>query len=215
MLVRRTQTLDALFDPEAPGWDGIAGETVGLMPAPAAMQPSRYIATKWRDLSYGKVAAVDVKGAHDGAAIAFRLRWHDPSKDTARFENTDFQDAAAMLFPLTPDAPLFMGAPGHMVNLWYWNAFDPDRARNDVAIGIGSSRVVEGDTITARAVHDGEYWTVVLRRALRVDAHVEKLIQIEPGQRLNTALAVWEGSNQERAGIKAFSPQWLELEIEA
>ena len=28
-------------------------------------------------------------------------------------------------------------------------------------------------------------------------------------------LAVWEGGNLERAGIKAFSPAWLELEIEA
>lgn len=215
MLIRRTSTVDALFDPEAPGWGGVAGETVSLMPAPAAMQPTRYIATKWRDISYGKVNALDVKGVHDGSSIAFRLRWRDPEKNTSRFENTDFPDAAAMLFPLSPDAPLLMGAPGQRVNLWYWRADHLDRARNDVATGIGSSRVIEGEVITARAAHDGEFWTVILRRALRVDAHAGELVQIEAGQRLNTAFAVWEGSNLERAGIKAFSPQWLELEIEA
>jgi len=28
------------------------------------------------------------------------------------------------------------------------------------------------------------------------------------------AVAVWEGSSQERAGIKSFSKRWQELEIE-
>ena len=29
-----------------------------------------------------------------------------------------------------------------------------------------------------------------------------------------TALAVWSGANAERAGLKAFSPQWVELTLE-
>lgn len=215
MLIRRTSAVDALADPGAPGWSDIAGETVELMPAPAAMQPTRYIATKWRDQVYGSIAALEVRGAHDGASIAFRLHWRDPVKNAARFENTDFPDAAAMLFPLVADAPLFMGASGQPVNLWYWRADHPERARSDVAHGIGSSRVVDDTAITARAVHDGEYWTVVLRRALRVEAHATESVQLEAGQNLRTTFAVWEGSNLERAGIKAFAPQWLELAIEA
>jgi len=29
------------------------------------------------------------------------------------------------------------------------------------------------------------------------------------------ALAVWRGANAERAGLKAFSPEWVELTLEA
>lgn len=215
MLVRRTDAIDALADPDAAGWGAIATETVKLMPAPAAMQPTRYIATKWRDQAYGAVASLDVQGVHDGATIAFRLRWRDPAKNAVRFENTDFPDAAALLFPLAADAPLFMGAPGQPVNLWYWRADFPERARSDVASGIGSSRVVDDTAITARAAHDGEFWSVVLRRALKVQANAAESVQLEPGQRLRTTFAVWEGGNLERAGIKAFAPQWVELAIEA
>ncbi len=54
-----------------------------------------------------------------------------------------------------------------------------------------------------------------MRRTLSVDKEAASAIQIAPGQTLRTTFAVWEGSNLERAGIKAFSPAWLELEIEA
>ncbi|MBK8309158.1 MAG: hypothetical protein IPL00_19195 [Gammaproteobacteria bacterium] len=50
-------------------------------------------------------------------------------------ENTDFPDAVAMLFPLAENAPLFMGTPEAPVNLWYWRADHPSRARSDIATG--------------------------------------------------------------------------------
>jgi DMSO reductase family type II enzyme heme b subunit len=216
MLVRRTDaTTEVLADPAAPIWDGASAQIVNLMQAPPAMQPTRYIASKWRDQPYGGLASLAVQGLHNGTAIAFRLRWADATKNAARHENTDFPDAAALLFPLVEDAPLFMGGEGKPVNLWYWRADHPERARSDVASGIGSSRVVDDQSIAARAVHDGEGWTVVLHRALRVDAHAAESVQLEPGQRLRTTFAVWEGGNLERAGIKAFAPQWVDLAIEA
>jgi hypothetical protein len=39
--------------------------------------------------------------------------------------------------------------------------------------------------------------------------------QLAPGERTGFALAVWEGSNGERAGIKAFSGDWRELRLGA
>ncbi len=216
MLVRRTDaTTEVLADPAARIWEGASAQTVNLMQAPPAMQPTRYIATKWRDQPYGGLASLAVRGLHNGSGIAFRLQWPDATKNAVRHENTDFPDAAAMLFPLTADAPLFMGSDAHPVNLWYWRADHPERARSDVATGIGTSRVVDDTSISARATHDGEGWTVVISRALRIEQHAGESVQIVPGQTLRTTFAVWEGGNLERAGIKAFAPQWLELQIEA
>lgn len=216
MLVKRMDVGgDALGDPAASVWGTAKGETVALMQAPAAMQPTKYITTKWQDKPYGQTKNLTVKALRNADEIAFRLEWQDPTKNEQRIENTDFPDAAAMLFPLSEDAPLFMGMEGAPVNLWYWRADHPSRARSDMATGIGTSRVMDDTSITAQAVHANGRWTVVMRRALRVEKEAASAIQIVPGQTLRTTFAVWEGSNLERAGIKAFSPAWLELQIEA
>ncbi|QDX82438.1 hypothetical protein B9N43_15060 [Denitratisoma sp. DHT3] len=216
MLVKRMDVGgDALGDPAASVWGTAKGETVALMQAPAAMQPTKYITTKWQDKPYGQTKSLTVKALRNADEIAFRLEWQDPTKNEQRIENTDFPDAAAMLFPLSEDAPLFMGMEGAPVNLWYWRADHPSRARSDMATGIGTSRVMDDTSITAKAVHANGRWTVVMRRALRVEKEAASAIQIVPGQTLRTTFAVWEGSNLERAGIKAFSPAWLELQIEA
>lgn len=216
MLVKRIDVSgDVLGDPAAPPWSAVKGETVTLMQAPLAMQPTKYIAAKWRDKPYGQTRSLNVKALRNGGEIAFRLEWLDPTKNEQRIENTDFPDAAAMLFPLKEDAPLFMGMEGAPVNLWYWRADHPSRARSDVASGIGTSRVMDDSSISAQAIHGNGRWAVVMRRALRVEKEAASAIQIVPGQTLRTTFAVWEGSNLERAGIKAFSPSWLELKIEA
>ncbi len=216
MLVKRMDVNgDALGDPAASVWSTARGETVALIPAPAAMQPTKYISTKWQDKAYGQTKSVSVKALCTAHEIAFRLEWSDPTKNEQRIENTDFPDAVAMLFPLSEDASLFMGGEGAPVNLWYWRADHPTRARSDTATGIGTSRVVDDVSISAQAVHENGRWSVVMRRTLSVDKEAASAIQIAPGQTLRTTFAVWEGSNLERAGIKAFSPAWLELEIEA
>jgi DMSO reductase family type II enzyme heme b subunit len=40
-------------------------------------------------------------------------------------------------------------------------------------------------------------------------------VSLTPGTASKVAFAVWQGGNQERAGIKAFSPDWQELQIDA
>ena len=216
MLIKRlsiaTQELD---DPAAEVWRAVPEETIALIQAPPAMQPTRYITTKWQNQAYGQTKAVAVKAVHNAQEIAFRLEWQDPTKNEQRAENTDFPDAVALLFPLSDNAPLFMGAEGAPVNLWYWRADHPTRARSDIATGIGTSRIMEGESLSARSAHQDGRWSVVIRRALQVPADAMSAIQFTPGQALRTAFAVWEGGNQERAGIKAFSPAWLDLNLEA
>ncbi|MBP8924631.1 MAG: hypothetical protein KBG75_02120 [Pseudomonadales bacterium] len=204
-----------LDDPGADVWRSVTGETVALMQAPPAMQPARYITTKWQNQPYGQTAKVAVKALHNAQDIAFRLEWQDPTKNEQRAENTDFPDAVALLFPLAENASLFMGTPEAPVSLWHWRADHPTRARCDIATGIGTSRVMEGESLSARSTHQDGRWSVVIRRALQVQADPMTAIQFTPGQVLRSAFAVWEGGNQERAGIKAFSPAWLDLKLEA
>lgn len=214
MRIYRMNDVNIFFANNSDEWNNLAGEDVKLMPAPAAMQPTKYIVNKLKDVSYGLIDSVNVKGVHDESSIIYRLRWRDPTKNITRNDNIDFPDAAALLFPLSSNAPLFMGAPGHRVNLWYWSAHDPELARNDIAEGIGTSQIIEKELISAHAVHDDNYWTIMLRRDFRVNKYVDSLVQFNPGLQLNAAIAVWDGGNQERAGIKAFTPQWIRFEID-
>lgn len=216
MLIPRTNFGVMEFDDPAAGiWRSVPGATVALIQAPAAMQPTRYITTKWQSQAYGQTTNVAVKAVHNTQEIAFRLEWQDPTNNEHRVDNTDFPDAVAMLFPLRNNAPLFMGMEGAPVNLWYWRADHPTQARSNIATGIGTSRAVNGEFLTARSSHQDGRWSVVIRRALRVQAEAQTAIQFAPGQALRTALAVWDGGNQERAGIKAFSPAWLDLKLDA
>jgi hypothetical protein len=53
---------------------------------------------------------------------------------------------------------------------------------------------------------------VVLARRFRIEG-AEKYAEFAPGTATKFAVAVWEGSNGERAGIKAFSVDWRGLEL--
>ena len=216
MLVRRVDVDAAqLGDPDGGVWRAATGEVVSLIQAPAAMQPTKYIAAKWQDKPYGQTKTLVVKALRNAGEIAFRLEWQDKTKNERRIENTDFPDAVAMLFPLSEQSPLIMGGEGAPVSLWYWRADYPTRARNDVASGIGTSQVLDAESIAAQAKHQDGRWSVVLRRSLRLEKPLDGTLQFSAGQVLRTTFAVWDGGNLERAGIKAFSPSWLELTLDA
>ena len=70
------------------------------------------------------VAEVHVRAVHDGAQIALRLEWEDPSRD-AVVGPARFSDAAAVQFPVlaggdVPDAA--MGLAGKPVRIHHWQA---------------------------------------------------------------------------------------------
>ena len=55
-------------------------------------------------------------------------------------------------------------------------------------------------------------WSVVLQRNLAGSGEAANLA---PGVQTKIGFAVWDGGNQERAGIKAVSADWTEFELEA
>lgn len=219
MLAKRVDVgAEELGDPAAAMWERFSARKVALVPTPVGMQPSKYIIAKWRDGEFGHTSAAGLQAAHNGQDLAFRLEW-ECEKPVAKIDDNDqFADAAALLFPLSDDAPLIMGMEGAPVNIWYWRADQPKSGLNNVADGIGTSRLTSSPLITTRGAHADGRWTLVFRRVLSAPPGapaVGGVAQFEPGRDYRLAVALWSGANSERAGLKAYSPVWVELSLEA
>jgi steroid C-25 hydroxylase gamma subunit len=210
-----TATQPILLDPAAAQWSSAEPLTLALMPTPLASQPSLYIRAVWKEHPYGKIHAVRVSALNNGTEIFFRLEWNDPEKNDT-VTDTTFADAAALLFPMGSDAPLqTMGDQQHPVNAWHWRADLGEHGRNNVARGLGSTVLSAKSHIVCRASWDKGKWRLVINRPLSVPDQADEAVQLKPGQETRFAVAVWEGQNGERAGIKAFSQNWRPLTIEA
>lgn len=206
--------LEGLLDAGARPWRSAPATELRLVGTPLGMQPTGAIRAKWSGRSIGAVKGVRVSALHTGRLLAFRLQWRDPSEDASVVENTAFPDAAALLMPSVPDAPLFtMGAPGKAVTAWYWRADENGTGRHVVAEGIGTSRTVDTELVRGRGAWKDGVWRVVIARPLQVQGDAP-VTQLRPGESLRVGVAVWEGSHGERGGIKAFSPDWPELRLE-
>ena len=204
--------LDALLDPEGPPWRKLRSASLALTGTPLGLQPTGAIRVAWTGKRIGAVDRVAVAAVHQGEFLAFRLEWRDPTESRAILDTPSFPDAAAVLLPSTPgSSAVTMGAPGAAVNAWYWRA-DEEHGRHVVAEGIGSSRTLDLELVRGRGTWKEGSWRVVIARSLRV-AGAEPVAQLAPGARTGFAVAVWEGSNGERAGIKAFSGDWRELRL--
>lgn len=202
-------------DPDSDVWSGITARKVSLVPAPVALQPSKYIQAKWKDGEFGKVGSLGVQVLHNGKELAIRLEWENTQSNVRRFENNDFPDGAAILFPLSKHAPLFMGAPGEPVDIWHWQADRPDTAYGNLATGIGTSKVMDEDAAVTQSLYRGGRWMVVYRRAMSVKTPATEAAQFAVDKPIKMAFAVWDGGNAERGGLKAFSPEWLEVTPES
>lgn len=212
--------VQALLDAQAEVWRQAPSEAVALIGAPSALQPTAAVRAEFPDGRIGAVKQVAIAVLHNGSELAFRLTWQDPSADTGADGQDDvgFPDAAAILFPSRPHAPLMtMGAPGLPVTAWYWRADENGRGRQVTAEGLGTSQTVDRDQVFAQGVYGNGRWAVVIARALRAQS-AGPVAQFETGAAANFSVAVWEGSHAERAGIKAISlgplSGWHELVVD-
>ena len=187
-----------LSDPGASGWSEVSSEAVSLAPIPIDAQPTEYVRVKWSDLPYGNVSEAAVSAAHDGSTAWVRLEWADSDKP-----NVEFPDAAGVYFPAGGDAPAAtIGSEDAGVNLWFWRS-DEGEGRHLVANGPGRFRP-QGGAVSTSASLDGGRWAVVLSHPVA---------ELRDGGQLG--VAVWDGSNEERAGIGAATNEWLSLSIES
>ncbi len=209
--VRLQLALRTLLNPAAPQWQKVPEEVIPLVGTPLHLQPTRYIRTAWADRLIGAVRAVRVKVAFSSTHIFFRLQWQDPNHNVDYGDGTTFPDAAAILFPINGDAPLLtMGSPDSPVNAWFWRA-NLRAPQNLVAHGLGSVEKAEGPPLWAQATWTDNEWHLVLARALGEGNF--SAVALMPGREVKVAFAIWEGGNQERGGLKAFSQQWRILQV--
>jgi DMSO reductase family type II enzyme heme b subunit len=203
-----------LLNPAAAQWDKVPMEEVRLSGMPVHLQPSRYIRTVWADRPVGAVRFLNVRAAHNSRDLIFRLEWVDETENRDYANGSAFPDAAAVIFPLNGGATLeTMGSPKAPVNAWYWRAnFEEDAAENLVSRGLGTEEATVGGSVKARARWSGGRWQVIFVRPLAVEER--QSVGFKNGQPTKVAFAVWEGSNQERANLHAFSREWRDLTIE-
>jgi mono/diheme cytochrome c family protein len=130
---------DLPLDPADPAWERVESARVPLNP----LWPEPY-----------PITGVAVRALHNGKTLAVLLQWRDAIVDGAPVRVQDFQDAAALQFSLTDQAPfLGMGDAKHPVNVWQWKAGwqqDLDGERPDVNLAYASMHV---DTYPEAAMH--------------------------------------------------------------
>ncbi len=216
MLVRRSDAkAKDLLNPTGSGWRRAQTEQAVLSPTPLDIQPAEYVIVSWKGRPYGTATSMQVGALHNGKEIFFRLVWDDGFADDKINDINQFVDAAAVMFPLVPEAPLIgMGTTGQPVNTWHWRA-DWAEPKNVLTEGMGSTLSRDDPALAAQARHARGQWSVVIGRSLSVKGAPTGTAPLAPGDTTKVAFAIWQGSNQERAGIKAFTPDWLELQIEA
>lgn len=207
---------DALLDPANKAWSRVPGQFIEMGPTPLANQPSEYVKVSRDERQIGKVRSLLVQAAHNGTDIFFRLTWEDANRNVEVTENNQFPDACGILLPLNGGDPPIdeMGSREAPVNAWYWRA-DFDKPKNVIAHGLGTTEYTARSPLEARAVWGHGAWAVVLARPLAVPELKDETAQLAGGTTTRVGFAVWEGSNGERAGIKSFSREWLDLVIEA
>ena len=215
----RAQRTDArseeLLDPTGAVWQRVAADEVALTPTPIEQQPSEYVRVAWKERPYGLLPRVQVQALHNGDKIFFRLSWEDASQDDRIADTNQFTDAAAVLFPIAPDAPVAgMGLPGKPVNAWLWRP-DWPVPKNVSVEGVGSTQRRDDASLAGGARHQDSRWQVVISRTFALNGSPKGSIALAPGAASRVAFAVWQGANQERAGVKAYSPDWIDVQIDA
>lgn len=190
-----TEPRAALIDPASDAWAAVPADTISLSPVALDAQPNAYIQTAWSNRAFGTTPEVSVAALCEDECLYVRLEWDDdPSA------NGEFADAAGLLLGEGNLATL--GSAEDPLELWYW-AEDRGQPLALIAQGPGVFSRNPNIGLDAVASLDAGRWRVVLAGPLAsLTAH----------HRLG--VAIWNGSNEERAGLAAVS-SWLTTETMA
>lgn len=190
-VIHSSQPASALREGSSDIWTDAQTENVLLAPIPIDKQPTRYIREKWKDRSYGSVTTVTASACVTDEELFVRLTWPDDENP-----NGEFADAAAIVTGSGPADTL--GDEATEATLWYW-ANDRSSAERFVSRGPGVFSRADAGGVQATATLEDGSWQVVL------SGPISEVVDDRVG------LAVWNGSNEERAGLGAVSG-WVTLE---
>ena len=217
MFVKRvTASTEELLDPQAAAWAQAEETLVDMLPTAIALQPTEYIQKTYVDRPYGEVTSIRVRCLHNGDAMFIRLEWAEPNPSRELSNVNAFADGCGVLFPVAGDAIITeMGSVSQPVNAWHWRADYDDKPNSVTSTSRGTSVRYKTNPLVARSTWEDGTWRVVMGRPFVVAAPHRRMIELKPEKTVKAGFAVWRGSNQERGGIKAYSPAWSDLNIEA
>lgn len=201
------------LDPGDPLWERVPHAHAALSPVPLDAQPNAYIRTAWAARPYGRVGAVEIACAEHAGELFVRLSWQRPTEPPppgptpVGGPSGEFPDGAGVYFaPVGSSAPAAtIGAADAPLVLWRWR----DRLEGEqappaawlCARGPGVFRPEpDAPPLEAAARLDGGRWTVVLAGPLA-----------PLGELAGIGAVVWDGANDERAGIGAATAEWMDL----
>lgn len=213
---RVTASTESLLDPQGTIWQEAEEEVVELLPTPVPLQTSEYIQAVWPEREHGQIPEVRVRALHNGEALLFRLEWDVPNPVTEISDIQVFADAAGILFHVSQQEPSIteMGHPDMPVNVWFWRADLGEKPYSVTAVGRGTTKRHVDNPLMAASSWEAGTWRVVIGRPFEVlDPHT-RTVDLEPGLSTTIGIAILEGANKERAGLKSYSPVWHELIIE-
>jgi complex iron-sulfur molybdoenzyme family reductase subunit gamma len=217
MQVKRVSaSMEELLAPQTAAWAQAEEALVDMLPTAVALQPTEYIQKTFADRPYGEVTPVKVRCLHNGDAMCVRMEWAEPNPSRELNDVNAFADGCGILFPVAGDAIITeMGSVSQPVNAWHWRADYDDKPNSVTATSRGTSVRYTTNPLLARSIWKNGVWQVVIGRPFEVAAPHRRMIELKPGTTVKAGFSVWRGSNQERGGIKAYSPTWSDLVIEA
>ena len=191
------------LDPAAADWKAAAPVALALH-----RTPPLYVTDAPAGLD---ISSVQVQVLHSGAGNFVRLEWADKTHDTAALPKAErewqgehlvthsastdrFSDACAVMIPSKPvngdlNPSLQMGDAGHPVQIFFW-----DSTRGAALMEASGRETTKrtGQTFPAQAQYSGGKWSVTMQVA-----------DLKTGTPF--AVAVWNGSQQDRDGRKYFT----------
>lgn len=214
METQRVESIEDYLSPASAHWARVRTTQVDMIPTPLQMQPTDYIRNSWEKKPYGQTQKIIVASVHDGETWALRASWTGKKQTPGEIIDSlaFFPDAFAIALPVRNRPVLaLMGDKDAPIHYLRWSA-DKKEAVSMIATGIGSSRPGPKLDSSVQVVADGTTWHLVIARPLDGGKDAAPLAT---GKTTGVGFALWRGENQERAGIKAFSIDWTELELES
>lgn len=177
--------------------------SIKLIAAPTEIQPGGYVGKAYaaRGTPLTTQAEVESETSSDGFTITLRWRCAQPVID-ASDNPRQFIDACALLVPEHPDAPwMTMGGTGMPVAgvLWRADRTEPYAIRAEGFGTVQRSQPPAG--WKAESAYANGLWQVTFRLPSWPALAAQKQF----------AIAIWQGAQSERAGLKSVSPGWMPL----
>ena len=215
MSEKTTKSKKELLDCKSSHWSQANKTTMEMATTPLANQPSPYIKATYDENAIGKVKELAVASCHNGSDIFFYFEWKSETPNYEIGNIGTFPDAVAILLPFkdpekTPIKE--MGTKDFPTNGWYWRPDFDEKPMNQVAHGLATSLYTKETSIVSNSKWENGVWKVVICRGLKVK---EEAVNFTPGMKTVIGFAAWEGGNGERGGVKAFSKEWREFELQA